>query len=80
MWYFEYCKEEPHVFKNTNGIFLWGTPLNKESSYIHVDRYSKYRDEENPHTTASDISRYGPQEKKGPRGRVPTAQSEYKKN
>ncbi len=24
----------------------------KEISYIHVDRYSKYRDEENPHTTA----------------------------
>jgi hypothetical protein len=24
----------------------------KEISYIHVDRYSKYRDEENPHTLA----------------------------
>ncbi len=50
MWYFEYCKEEPHVSKNTNGIFLWGTHIYKEISYIHVDRYSKYRDEENPHT------------------------------
>ncbi len=47
MWY---CKKEPHVSKNTNGIFLWGIPIYKEISYIHVDRYSKYRDEENPHT------------------------------
>ncbi len=36
--------------KNKNGIFLWGTPIYKEISYIHVDRYSKYRAEENPHT------------------------------
>ncbi len=50
MWYFEYCEEESHVSKNTNGIFWWVTSIYKEISYIHVDRYSKYRDEENPHT------------------------------
>ncbi len=35
--------------------FWWGTPIYKEISYIHVDRYSKYRNEENPHTGDPDM-------------------------
>jgi hypothetical protein len=35
----------------------------KEISYIHVDRYSKYRDEENPHTSlALKVKQLFPQE------------------
>jgi hypothetical protein len=40
---FKYCKKSFPCVKNTNGILKYETLIYKEISYIHVDRYSKYR-------------------------------------
>jgi hypothetical protein len=40
---FKYCKKSFPCVKNTNGILKYETLIYKEISYVHVDRYSKYR-------------------------------------